>query len=66
LGIILAFWGVVAALFLWFNRYLVARPVYRNVPEGAQVDISMLPGGADPLVLNVGDDVPDLAHVNQG
>jgi len=66
LGIILAFWGVVAALFLWFNRYLVARPVYRNVPDGAHVDISMLPGGADPLVVQVGDEAPDLAHVNQG
>ncbi len=66
LGIILAFWGVVAALFLWFNRYLVMRPVYRNVPEGAQVDISMLPGGNDPLVLQLGDDLPDLVNVNQG
>ena len=55
--IILLFWGVVAALFIWFNKYLVARPVYRNIPEGAHVDISMLPGGSDELVLDIRDRV---------
>ncbi len=55
--IILLFWGVVAALFIWFNKYLVARPVYRNIPEGADVDISMLPGGSDELVLDIRDRV---------
>ncbi|MDA0714969.1 MAG: sodium-dependent transporter [archaeon] len=53
--IILMFWGVVAALFIWFNKYLVARPVYRNIPEGADVDISMLPGGSDELISDIRD-----------
>jgi hypothetical protein len=53
--IILLFWGVVAALFIWFNRYLVQRPVYRNIPEGADVDISMLPGGSDDLISDIRD-----------
>jgi len=55
--IILLFWGVVAGLFIWFNRYLVQRPVYRNIPEGADVDISMLPGGSDELISDIRDKV---------
>ncbi len=55
--IILLFWGVVAGLFMWFNRYLVQRPVYRNIPEGADVDISMLPGGSDELISDIRDRV---------
>jgi len=54
-GIILAFWGVVAIGFIFFNKYLIRRPLFRNVPEGAEVDISMLPGGSDELVCVVGE-----------
>ena len=53
--IILLFWGVVAGGFIAFNRKLVQRPLFRNVPEGADVDISMLPGGSDELVVEVGE-----------
>ena len=53
--IILLFWGVVAGGFIAFNRKLVQRPLFRNVPEGAEVDISMLPGGSDQLVVQVGE-----------
>ncbi|MDP6324021.1 MAG: hypothetical protein QF684_00430, partial [Candidatus Thalassarchaeaceae archaeon] len=44
-------------LFVGFNHILVARPLYRNVPEGAGAgaDISMLPGGDDELIGVVGD-----------
>ena len=57
LTIILLFWGVVGSLFVGFNHILVARPLYRNVPEGAGAgaDISMLPGGSDDLIGVVGD-----------
>ena len=48
--IILLFWGIVAAGFIAFNRKLVERPLVRNIPEGADVDISMLPGGSDILI----------------
>jgi hypothetical protein len=59
LGIILMFWGVVAGLFIGFNKLLVSRPLFRNVPEGAVCDISMLPGGDDPMVVLVGETVPE-------
>ena len=65
LGIILAFWGVVAALFISFNKFLVQRPVFRNVPEGADVDISLLPGGNDELVVQVGEVAPGFEHLGQ-
>ncbi len=57
LTIILLFWGVVGGIFIGFNHILVARPLYRNVPEGAGAgaDISMLPGGDDDLIGVVGD-----------
>ena len=55
ISIILLFWGITATLFIGFNKFLVSRPLYRNVPEGAQVPIDMLPGGSDSLVLEVGD-----------
>jgi NSS family neurotransmitter:Na+ symporter len=57
LTIILLFWGVVGGIFIGFNHILVARPLYRNVPEGAGAgaDISMLPGGSDDLIGVVGD-----------
>jgi NSS family neurotransmitter:Na+ symporter len=60
LGIILMFWGVVGGLFIALNKLLVSRPLYRNVPEGADCDISMLPGGDDPMVILVGETAPDL------
>ena len=53
--IILLFWGVVAVGFIAFNRKLTERPLFRNIPEGAEVDISMLPGGSDELVVELGD-----------
>ena len=56
LGIILAFWSVVAIVFISLNKWLIARPLYRNVPEGAEADISLLPGGDDPLVTVLGAD----------
>ena len=49
------FWGVVAVGFIAFNRKLTERPLFRNIPEGAEVDISMLPGGSDELVVELGD-----------
>ena len=58
LGIILAFWSVVAIVFISLNKFLIARPLYRNVPEGADADISLLPGGDDPLVTILGEDAP--------
>ena len=57
--IILLFWGVTASLFIGFNRLLITRPVFRNVPEGADVPIDMLPGGDDPFVVVVGEEPPD-------
>ena len=38
---------------------LEPRPVYRNVPEGAEAPIDMLPGGDDPFVVQAGDELPD-------
>ncbi len=65
LGIILAFWSVVAILFMILNKFLVARPLFRNVPEGADVDISMLPGGSDELIVQVGDYPPGWEHLGE-
>lgn len=59
LGIILAFWGVVAAVFIGLNKTLIQRPLYRNVPEGADADISQLPGGDDVLIGILGADILD-------
>ncbi len=58
ISIILLFWGVTAALFIGFNQFLISRPLYRNVPEGAEVPIDMLPGGDDPLVVSRGEEIP--------
>jgi len=63
LSIILLFWGVVAALFIALNRKLIARPLYRNVPEGAEADISELPGGSDQLIGQVGDVIAGFEHL---
>ena len=59
LGIILAFWGVVAAVFIVLNKTLIQRPLYRNVPEGADADISQLPGGDDALITVLGEEILD-------
>ena len=61
--IILLFWGVVAGGFILLNKKLIQRPLFRNVPEGAEVDISMLPGGDDELVVAVGDYPPGWEHL---
>ena len=63
LGIILMFWGVVAALFIFLNKYLIQRPIYRNIPDGADVDISTLPGGDDELIGTVGEVIPGFEHL---
>mgnify|MGYP001195980153 FL=1 len=63
LGIILAFWSVVAIIFIFVNKLLVSRPLFRNVPEGAEVDISMLPGGNDELIVEVGNYPPGWEHL---
>ena len=42
---------------------LAARPVFRNVPEGAECDISRLPGGEDELVVEVGEIAPGWEHL---
>jgi NSS family neurotransmitter:Na+ symporter len=65
LGIILMFWGVVAALFIFFNKYLIRRPLYRNIPKGADVDISTLPGGDDELVVALGEVAPGFEHLSK-
>jgi hypothetical protein len=59
LGIILAFWGVVATVFIILNKTLIQRPLYRNVPEGADADISQLPGGDDDLISVLGAEILD-------
>jgi len=64
LSIILLFWGVVAVTFMMLNKYLIARPLFRNIPEGADVDISDLPGGSDELVGQVGDVIAGFEHLS--
>jgi len=59
LGIILAFWGIVATVFIILNKTLIQRPLYRNVPEGADADISQLPGGDDDLIGILGAEILD-------
>ena len=63
ISIILLFWGVTASLFVGFNKVLISRPLFRNVPEGAEAPIDMLPGGSDPHIFQVGDELPD--HVKE-
>ncbi len=41
------------------NFTLEPRPLYRNVPEGAEVPIDTLPGGDDPFIVEVGEDLPE-------
>ena len=40
------------------NYRLEPRPLYRNVPEGAEVSIDTLPGGDDPYIVQAGDKLP--------
>ena len=53
--IVLLFWGITATIFIFMNRWLVDRPLYRNVPEGAEVSIDTLPGGDDDMILTLGE-----------
>jgi NSS family neurotransmitter:Na+ symporter len=41
---------------------LEPRPLFRNVPEGADVPIDTLPGGEDPFILKVGDPIPEIEN----
>ncbi|MED5231469.1 MAG: sodium-dependent transporter [Candidatus Thermoplasmatota archaeon] len=41
------------------NFTLEPRPLYRNVPEGAEVPIDTLPGGEDPFIVKAGEDLPE-------
>ena len=66
LSIILLFWGVVAVLFIALNKKLIERPLFRNVPEGAEADISSLPGGSDELIGQVGDIIVGFEHLSPG
>jgi NSS family neurotransmitter:Na+ symporter len=40
------------------NWDLEPRPLYRNVPDGADVSIDTLPGGEDPFIVEVGSSLP--------
>ena len=40
------------------NFTLEPRPLYRNVPEGAEVPIDTLPGGEDPFIVEAGEELP--------
>ncbi len=40
------------------NYELEPRPLYRNVPEGANASIETLPGGTDPYIVKAGDALP--------
>tara|TARA_B100000900_G_scaffold110093_2_gene91924 strand:+ start:1165 stop:2949 length:1785 start_codon:yes stop_codon:yes gene_type:complete len=41
------------------NWDLEPRPLYRNVPKGAEVSIDTLPGGDDPFIVEVGNSLPE-------
>ena len=41
------------------NWDLEPRPLYRNVPDGADVSIDKLPGGEDPFIVEVGETLPE-------
>jgi NSS family neurotransmitter:Na+ symporter len=40
------------------NYKLEPRPLYRNVPAGAEVSIETLPGGEDPYIVQAGENLP--------
>jgi hypothetical protein len=46
-------------VFIILNKTLIQRPLYRNVPEGADADISQLPGGDDDLISVLGAEILD-------
>ena len=50
-------------MFIFLNKYLIQRPIYRNIPDGAEVDISTLPGGDDELIGAVGEVIPGFEHL---
>ena len=52
-----------APLFIALIRKLIERPLFRNVPEGADADISELPGGSDALIGQVGDVIAGFEHL---
>ena len=39
--------------------------LFRNVPEGAEADISMLPGGSDELICAVGEYPKGWEHLSE-
>ena len=41
------------------NFTLEPRPLYRNVPEGAEAPIDTLPGGEDPFIVEAGEEIPE-------
>ena len=45
---------------------LEPRPLFRNVPEGADAPIDMLPGGDDPFVVQAGEELPNSFVDEQG
>ena len=45
---------------------LEPRPLFRNVPEGAEAPIDMLPGGDDPFVVQAGEELPNSFVDEQG
>tara|TARA_B100001287_G_scaffold144671_1_gene121688 strand:- start:545 stop:2338 length:1794 start_codon:yes stop_codon:yes gene_type:complete len=45
---------------------LEPRPLFRNVPDGAEVPIDTLPGGLDPYIVKVGESPPDPTPQNFG
>jgi|TARA_B100001996_G_scaffold380755_1_gene368784 NSS family neurotransmitter:Na+ symporter len=45
---------------LWPSNWdLEPRPLYRNVPDGAEVSIDTLPGGSDPFIVEAGENLPE-------
>mgnify|MGYP003958561847 FL=1 len=45
---------------MWPARWdLEPRPLYRNVPDGAEVSIDTLPGGNDPFIVEAGENLPE-------
>ena len=43
---------------------LEPRPLFRNVPDGAEVPIDTLPGGSDPYIVRSGESPPDPVDHN--
>ena len=41
------------------NWELEPRPLYRNVPKGADVSIETLPGGSDSFIVQAGENLPE-------